>query len=330
MSLDLPWHLMREPDLAVMHTHVLNRLGGIARLVAKRRKIPFVVTIHGGYLDLPEDVKQKMEATGRAGFDYGRMFGALVGSRRVLQDADAIVVFNPREAELLKKRFPRHRVEVMPHGIPVSKFSKDHRTAAEQYLPAVRDKKLILSVARIDSTKNQKLLVDALPQLHLRHPDAALVLVGAETDEGYTELLRGRVAELGLQDHVHWAGFLPPGDPRLLGLYQAASVFALTSDAEPFGIVLLEAWASKTAVVATRTSGAQRLVEPGADGWLIECGSLQQLLEALDSALSDPQETARLAEQGRCKVLEQFDVPVMANRVKGLYEELLKASRTGG
>src|SRR6185503_12947829 len=51
LSFDLIAALWREP-VSIIHSHALGRLGGIALTVAKRRKLPFVVTIHGGYLDL--------------------------------------------------------------------------------------------------------------------------------------------------------------------------------------------------------------------------------------------------------------------------------------
>ena len=67
VSLDAPFRLLREPALDVIHTHALNRLGGIARFVARRRRIPFVVTIHGGYLDLPMAAAQKPAAPAKRG-----------------------------------------------------------------------------------------------------------------------------------------------------------------------------------------------------------------------------------------------------------------------
>ena len=52
-SFDLVPALWREPGVAIIHSHALGRLGGIGLTIAKRRHLPFVVTIHGGFLDLP-------------------------------------------------------------------------------------------------------------------------------------------------------------------------------------------------------------------------------------------------------------------------------------
>ena len=58
MSFELVSALWRERDLSLVHSHTLGRIGGIALTIAKQRRLPFVVTIHGGVLDLPDKVKQ--------------------------------------------------------------------------------------------------------------------------------------------------------------------------------------------------------------------------------------------------------------------------------
>src|ERR1051326_7961797 len=54
MSFDLPGMLWGEKGIDLIHSHVLTRLGSMAAFVARRRKLPLVVTIHGGGLDLPD------------------------------------------------------------------------------------------------------------------------------------------------------------------------------------------------------------------------------------------------------------------------------------
>src|SRR5690242_4778893 len=63
MSFDLFSALWRQPNISVIHTHTLGRIGGIALTIAKQRQVPFVVTIHGGVLDLPDHVKRSEEHT---------------------------------------------------------------------------------------------------------------------------------------------------------------------------------------------------------------------------------------------------------------------------
>src|SRR5262245_10706096 len=61
LSFDLPRQLLREENLSVIHTHALNRIGAAGLMAARRRKIPLVVTIHGGALDLPQAVRDSLQ-----------------------------------------------------------------------------------------------------------------------------------------------------------------------------------------------------------------------------------------------------------------------------
>ena len=122
MSFDLIPSLWRERDLAVMHAHTLGRIGGIALTIAKRRRLPFVVTIHGGVLDLPDKIKQSFNAPVSGGWEWGKFFGILFQSHRLFCDADAILTCNAKEAALLQEQFPHKRVLVQPHGVLPLKF----------------------------------------------------------------------------------------------------------------------------------------------------------------------------------------------------------------
>src|SRR5207237_1384871 len=90
--------------------------GGIALTAAKRRQVPFVVTIHGGVLDLPENMKREFEEHNE-GWEWGKVFGLLFQSRKLFRDADAILTCNAKEAELLRRQYPHKRIQVQPHGV---------------------------------------------------------------------------------------------------------------------------------------------------------------------------------------------------------------------
>ena len=199
MSIDLFGKLLAQRELSVMHTHALNRIGGIARTVAKIRKLPLVVTIHGGVLDLPQNVRDTLSAPLEGGFEWGKIFGALLRSREVLKQADAIVTCNPKEAALQEEKFPGKRVIVQPHGVPIAKYRKDCRGVALEAYPTLANQKIILIVGRIDPVKNQGWVLVQMPRILERHPDAVLVLAGACTDELYGKALRKEVRRLGLE-----------------------------------------------------------------------------------------------------------------------------------
>jgi starch synthase len=324
MSFDLLRRLWTEPDVSLIHTHTLGRLGGIASTVARQRRLPFVVTIHGGLLDLPATV-QKAWADAPQGFDWGRVFGLLLGSRHLLDRADAILTCNPKEAALLQAQDPDRPVHVQPHSVPRALYQVDHRAAARAAFPQLAGRQILLCVGRVDPVKNQSWLLARLPEIIARHPQACLVLVGASTDEAYGQSVRQQIEALRSPQNICWLGPLPPADPRLIGLYQLASAVVLPSISETFGLVILEAWAAGTAVIASKTSGATALLRHGENGWLFDLADPASFHEALALTLGSPELRQRQIEAGTEQVAAHYDVTAVAARLKRLYEQLIEA-----
>ncbi len=327
LSFDAPLLLMREPGVSIVHTHTLNRLGGVARTVARLRRLPLVVTIHGGYLDLPDDVRAQLAPSGRT-LDLGKPYGFLVGARRVLEDASAIVTCNPREAELLREALPRKRIVQMPHSVDIAPYSADQRAAAEEAFPRLRGRPLLLQVGRIDPTKNQLFSVEQMPSVRERHRDATLVLVGPATDAEYLERVLARIAELGLEERVLLTGALPSGDPRLVGLLELADVLLLPSLSETFGLVIIEAWAAGTPVLASKTSGAIELLGAGEErGRLFDRSEPEGFHARLDEIVAKTDRTRAGVSAGRRLARERYATDRVAAEFVALYAEARELRR---
>jgi len=323
MSLDLPPALWREPDIAVIHAHTLGRLGGIAATIARARRLPLVVTIHGGYLDLPAALQESFAGANRAGFEWGKIFGLFLQSRRTLGRADAILTCNPNEARLLREKFPGKRIQVQPHGIPVALYEKDCRAAARAAFPQIRDRQVLLAVGRIDPVKNQGWLVTQALEIFKKHPRALLVFAGACTDEIYGSRLRKQIRDFNLKQKMLLTGGLPPGDARLIGLFQEAQAVVLPSISETFGLVLLEAWAAGTTVISSLTSGATALVKHGENGWLFDLENPASFHAAVDATLANVHLRGQLAAAGK-ELAARYGLHAVAIRVKNLYAELVE------
>src|SRR5580658_9197284 len=314
MSFDLASLLWKEREAALIHTHTLGRLGGVARFVAKHRRLPFVVSIHGGVLDLPKKIRQDFNAPVRAGWEWGRIFGWLLGSRLLFRDADCIITCNETEAALLKKNYPGKRIVVQPHAVPLACYQQNHRAAARAAFPQIVGRQMLLCVGRIDPIKNQAWLLDQAPVILQKHPNVLLVLAGPCTDETYGELIGRKIKALGVEDRVILTGGLPPDDPRLIGLMQEAAALVLPSISETFGLVILEAWAAGSVVVSSRTSGPSALIRDRENGWLFSLDQAAAFQEAVDHALSDPALARRMAFRGAA-VSQQYSLTTLAARL---------------
>ena len=323
MSFDLPIALWLEREVSLIHTHTLGRIGGIALRMAKNRRVPCVVTIHGGVLDVPRQLQESFDQPIR-GLEWGRIFGAIVQSRRVLSDADAVVTCNECEAARIQEKFPGKRVHVQGHGVPIAKFARDCRKEVDEAFPFLQRKRVLLCVGRIDPVKNQLWVVDRMPAVAKKHPDAILVLAGSCTDQPYGDAIQKRIRELRLENKVFLAGALGPNEPRLVGLMQRAATVLLPSLSETFGLVILEAWAAGTAVISSRTSGACALVKPGENGWLFDLESPESFHFAVNEALANEPLRRQFAAAGHRLATTQYDTRTVADKVRQLYEELIE------
>lgn len=330
MSFDLITSLWRERSISVIHTHALGRIGAIGLTIARRRRLPLVASIHGGVLDLPQKVKASFDNPERKGFDWGRIFGWLLRSHGLLNEADAIVTCNPKEAALWQNKFPHKHVLVQPHGVPVETYQKDHRQKALDSFPEIKNRKVLLCVGRIDSIKNQAWLVQQAPAIIKNHPQMILVLAGACTEEKYGKHIEKEIQRLGLGGNVLLTGGLPPGDPRLIGLMQQAEMLILSSVSETFGLVLLEAWAAGTAVISSRTSGATTLIKERENGWLFDLEKPETFHAAIDEALGNDDLRKQFAARGGRLATNEYNTDVLATRMKNLYEQLIEEKHAPG
>ncbi|HEX3989015.1 MAG TPA: glycosyltransferase family 4 protein, partial [Verrucomicrobiae bacterium] len=326
MSFDLGCSLIKERRAAIIHTHTLGRIGGIARVAAKVRRVPLVVSIHGGALDLPKNVQRDFKASNREGWEWGKAFGWVLGSRLLFRDADCIIACNDSEATLLRQNFPKQRIFVQPHGVPAKLYREDHRDAARDAFPRIAGRQVILCVGRVDRVKNQAWLLEQLPQILKKHPGVLLVLAGPCTDEPYGKTVNRRIQELGLEKHILLTGGLPPNDPSLIGLMQESRTLVLPSLSETFGLVILEAWAAGAVTISSRTSGPSALIRHGENGWIFDLDDPEGFREGIDRILSDREMVQRMAKLGQA-VSQQYSLTALASRMKRLYEELIFEKR---
>jgi glycosyltransferase involved in cell wall biosynthesis len=327
MSFDLPFSLLKEKEAHLIHAHTLGRLGAIAYHIAKRRKIPFVVSIHGGVLDLPQQSEQDKLQVKKNGFEWGKAFGYLFRSRNLLEYSDAVITYNHTEAQLLKTKYPSLDIRVQPHSVSVHDFKKNHRKKARLVFPQIRNKDLLLCVARIDPVKNQLWLVQQVPEILLQHPNAIIFFVGPTTNDAYKNKIQDEITRLGLTEKIIFTGNLAPSSPQLIGLMQEAKALILPSIAEPFGLVIIEAWAAGTVVIASKTSGPSMLINSAENGWLFDLNDPKSFHTVLRETLNDSDTRLKFVANSENIIRNQFSTTAIASQMKNLYESLIENHR---
>ena len=162
------------------------------------------------------------------------------------------------------------------------------------------------------------MLVEALA----RFPKAVLRLVGPVTQPDYLEEIKARAVALGVADRLTVVGALKPGSTELIEEYRRADIFVLPSRHEPFGIVVLEAWAAGLPVVASDVGGLGRLCAAHPDAALtFPCGNQGALEAALTAVLSDGILREALSKAGE-KAAKAYDWNELARRLIGFYAKI--------
>jgi 1,2-diacylglycerol 3-alpha-glucosyltransferase len=212
-------------------------------------------------------------------------------------------------------------IHVLPTGLAPDRFRPGDGRAFRTRAGIDPDRPLILHVGRVAHEKNIGFLVEVFAELLRSVPTALLVIAG----EGPArEALRAQVRSLGLERHVHFAGYLER-DSALLDCYAAADVFVFASRTETQGLVLLEAMAQGAPVVSTAELGTRSILVP-ASGALVVPEERAAFAAAVGRLLGDAQLRRQLSEQGRAYA-RTWSSAAMARRLAQIYGELRAAPR---
>ena len=314
---------LREGGFDLIHIHCGGRLSVMCALLAHQLRIPCVISLHGGFADVPKSELRKMMAPTRGRFHYGGIIDRLAGLRRsVIGEADAVICISRKEEELLKRDFPGRRIVYLPNGVNCEDFAEKPACSPRQEWGIPPERRLVLCISRIDYQKNQKLLLE----LPAHDPACHLLLIGPVTAPWYHEELLARARELGVAERLTVIPGLPPGDPRLKAILHEAALFVLPSLHEPFGIVALEAWAAGLPVLASCAGGLKDFIVPERNGLLFDPEKPAELLRAYDRLTGDDGLRHRLADAARADV-RAFSWPVLTGRLLELYGELIDERR---
>ena len=239
----------------------------------------------------------------------------------VPEDFDGIVCVGEDEYERYKAKHPH--VMFLPNGVDCAQFAT---TQPPNHLTTIPPNHLtILCVARIDRQKNQMALVEAVA----RHPGMELRLVGPVTQPDYDEDLKRRARELGVADRVAFVGALKPGSPELIAEYARADAFALASRHEPFGIVVLEAWAAGLPVLASDVGGLGKLCAAHPDAAITFASGDSAALDRAVGELSGRADSGTLGAMSAAgrKAAAEYDWRTLSSRLVDFYADSAKCLR---
>lgn len=280
---------------AVVHTHLLkanfmgsiaSRLAGIPRLVASKHndepqlRNPVTSWLHG--------CSSRLDRT------------IICASQHI------------RDHVVRHGRVQASRCETIHYGVESRDTASGRSSDLRAEVRAGPATFLIACVARLIARKGHRHLLDALPRILDRERDLRLLIVG---DGPVRADLEAHSRSRGLEPYVVFTG-QRLDVPQIL---DQVDLFVLPSEAEGFGLVLLEAMAAGKPAIASDVGGMKEVVVHGETGFLVPAGSPPALADSILRLVTDRELATRMGERGRRRQRETFSVDAMVERILDVY-----------
>jgi glycosyltransferase involved in cell wall biosynthesis len=278
---------LKRQKITRLHNHFANSGATVGLLASKLQPMPWSFTMHGiSETDYPA--------------------GMLLGRKIAAADFVACVSYFAR-AQAMRLVAPDHwaKLHVVRCGLDFSALPARPRSDS-----AVR----VICVGRLSPEKGQTGLIEAFRPLAGDNSGLELMIVG---DGPELKRLKALATRLGVADRVRFAGRL--GERDALQQIAAADILVLPSFMEGLPIVLMEAMAMGTAVIASRVAGIPELIEDGKSGLLFTPSDWIELEACLRRVAGDDRLRKRLAAGGRKAVKDRFNIERSANQLRDLF-----------
>jgi glycosyltransferase involved in cell wall biosynthesis len=221
----------------------------------------------------------------------------------------------------------KNRVAVILNAIDLDRFQSQQAwqtgpNAVRAELGLAADDFVLGIIGQLTPRKGHLELIDAFSQAAVSQ--AKLLIVGAalfNRDAEYAQRLEEATKTRGVADRVRMLG----ARSDISRVMRTLDLLVVNSSAEPFGLVILEAMACGTPVLAAAVDGIPEIVEHGTNGWLVPPRSKRMLTQAITHLSRNPELRARLAAAGREHVAANFSLGRYLSELESFYQEVDKA-----
>lgn len=292
----------------IVHVHQPFLLGEMGLRMARQHGLPLALTYHTQYEQYTHYVPASQDEAKRTVIKHAAEFCSL---------CDLVIAPTHDIKKQLRGRDVKTPIEVLPTGIELHLFDEAGPDAGREALDVPPGKKLLLYVGRITEEKNLRYLVEACSKALGQREDTVMVLVG---DGEVREELEQEVAGSQAAGRIRFVGKREGSELR--GIYRAADLFVFASHSETQGMVIVEAMAGRTPVVALDADGIRGAVEDGGNGRLLPGdATADDFASAVVDALDNEERLADWAQQAY-ETAKAYDMPGLAERLHECYRKL--------
>lgn len=314
LSLPIPFKTTMLPTVrglkpAVIHSQHPFAMGGLATDFARDLNLPLVFTMHSHY---DVYIQQYVPIA-------PKLAGVLAEEvvKRYLEKCAHVVAPTPKIRDFILHEYEADvPVTVVPTPVDLSMYHdlEPQRVRAELGL---EDAELLLYVGRLVEEKNLDFLLQAFARVVAWRPQARLLLVGKGMHE---RSLRRLAHKLGLGKRVIFGG--PVLHDEIPHYVAAADLFVFTSQVETQGLVLIEAMAAGTPVVAVEAPGSADALAEG--GGVLAPAQEEAFADAVLALLADEPRRRAMGERAAC-VVQRYTISSTTARMVNVYEEAIAA-----
>ena len=271
----------RAEGIAHVHVHSCGRAALIAAMAQRLGGPDYSLTLHGPLSDY---------GTGQRFKWRGARFATII-TEKLLAEVRAELAGDLPD-----------RLIIQPMGVDTDTLRRD-----APYVPYDPGKTLrLFTCGRLNIVKGHQDLMAAVRLLIDQGLPVTLDIAGEDDagGTGYRRVLAARIAELGLDSHVHLLGAIDADavKQRLL----AAHIFVLASWHEPLGVALMEAMSCEVPTIGTAAGGVAELITDGVDGILVPPKDPALLASAILQLTRDPARAIALGQAGRARIVSHF------------------------
>ena len=262
------WHwVFRQVEAfnpGIIHINTEFVIAEIGFLYAQAHNLPVIYTFHTMWEDYSPNYFPLVPS-------FFIKFIARSVCKIILFQSYRVIVPTPQIDKVVHNYSPRTKTFLLPTGIEPELF--DHtdeegevfRKKMEESFPKIRGKRILLFAGRIAKEKNLGLLLNILPEILKKHPDAVLLFAGSGPD---LDFFREEAKKKGLEGSCVFSGYVERRDLALI--YRISEVFLFPSLTDTQGLVTLEAMFSGTPVVAIGALGTLMVMGGDNGGFMVK------------------------------------------------------------
>lgn len=226
--------------------------------------------------------------------------------------------------KLMSYGIDEEKISVIPMGVDADKFINIDYTGIFRNIFSPK-KPMLLFCGYKNYEKGALTLLKTIPYLEKKLEQGSVVFIGPSTTAFNYEFstIKKEVKKIQLIN-ISPDNLTGMYDKKKIGAFQMADIYCMPSRSDAYGIAYLEAWATKTPVIAAKIPAMKEVVNNNKDGFLVDFDNVNELYRAILYLLENPSLGMQMGIEGQKKVLRENDWTKIAFKTLQKYQKLIK------